>query len=98
VGSNPTFGTVSRRAAVTLALGAFAVSACGGGERAAPPRGSIDIRAGSYRGVGLGDHVEAMHRTFGPQPPAAAGEPIVARFGGDPIENVTLAVLPFNGV
>jgi hypothetical protein len=39
----------------------------------------IRTKPGTYRGVGLGDDVATMHRTFGPQPPAAEGERIVAR-------------------
>ena len=80
MGSSPTFGTVSRGAAVALALSALSLFACGGGgDERPPPGGSIDTSAGSYRGVGLGDSVATMHRTFGPQSPAAEGEQIVAR-------------------
>jgi hypothetical protein len=43
----------------------------------------IQTKPGTYRGVGIGDDVTAMHRTFGPQPPAAEGERIVARSVGE---------------
>jgi hypothetical protein len=72
-----------RRAAFTATLGALWLSACGGGgDNAAQsqrPGGSIETRSGTYRGVGLGDDVTAMQRTFGPRRPAAEGERIVPR-------------------
>jgi hypothetical protein len=72
-----------RRAAFTATLGALSLSACGGGgDNAAQsqrPGGAIETRSGTYRGVGLGDDVAPMQRTFGPRRPAAEGERIVAR-------------------
>jgi hypothetical protein len=72
---------VRRRATVIAALGALSVPACGGGDNgaASQPPGAIDTRAGTYRGVGLGDDVATMEREFGSQVPAAEGERIEAR-------------------
>jgi hypothetical protein len=79
---NAPFG-LRRRTAVIATLGALSLSACGGdGGSAASSQasgGSIKTRPGTYRGVGIGDDVAAMHHTFGPQPSAAEGERIVAR-------------------
>jgi hypothetical protein len=73
-----------RREATTIAtVGALSLVACGGGgdngASSPEPGGAIDTRAGTYRGVGLGDDVATMEREFGPQVPAAEGERIVAR-------------------
>jgi hypothetical protein len=75
------------QAVVVSALGAVALGACGGGgDDAAPsqsPGGVIDTQQGTYRGVGLGDDVAAMHREFGPQEQAKEGERIVPRSVGE---------------
>lgn len=73
------------RAAVTATLGALSLAACAGdnGDSSPKPAGAIDTKAGTYRGVGIGDDVAAMHREFGPQAPAAEGERIVPRSVGD---------------
>jgi hypothetical protein len=72
-----------RWATVTATLCALSLAACGGdGDDVGPaqePGGAIDTRAGTYRGVGLGDDVATMEREFGSQVPAAEGERIVAR-------------------
>jgi hypothetical protein len=74
---------MGRRATAIATLGALTLVACGGdGDNGASPRapgGAIDTRAGTYRGVGLGDDVATMEREFGSQVPAAEGERIVAR-------------------
>jgi hypothetical protein len=62
------------------AAAVLALSACGGDSK--PVGGAIDTALGTYRGVGVGDDVAAMHREFGPQAPAAEGERIVARSVG----------------
>jgi hypothetical protein len=75
------------REAAIATLAALTLVACGGdgdnGASAPAPGGAIDTRAGTYRGVGLGDDVAAMEREFGSQVPAAEGERIVARSVGD---------------
>jgi hypothetical protein len=74
---------VRRQGTVIAILGALSLVACGGdgddGVPAQEPGGAIDTRAGTYRGVGLGDDVATMEREFGSQVTAAEGERIEAR-------------------
>jgi hypothetical protein len=78
---------VRRRTTVIATLGALSLTACGGGgdngATSPEPGGAIDTKAGSYRGVGLGDDAAKMEREFGPQVPAAEGERVVPRSVGD---------------